>query len=165
MDGVVTTFLSNPTVLAMLAGSPTGIGAVWVVYRFLLERRDKQREADENRELTRDERRQKEMDALFSTLTAQQMQRVTDYQAENKELRADNALLRREIDRVWDLARFWHGKAHDLLREFRNLRHNALNMQQWINSAVKTYKIDMPVSIEPIPDRPNLPLGLEEAGK
>lgn len=144
---------------------PVGMG-FWALWRYQADRKDKRREADETREMTRDERRTSELDKMMLTLNQEQMNRVGDLRQENIDLRARLAEKTKEADHWWSIARYWHGVAHDLLRLFRNLRHNALNMMQWIQSAAKLHPdLGLPVSIEDVPDRPDIPMGLEDVEK
>jgi predicted RNase H-like nuclease (RuvC/YqgF family) len=158
--------------LAVLAGAiPSAASGMLVWWRFRIERKDKMREADETRDLSRDERRSRDLDKQQETLSAEQQRWVADLRQENKDLRkelrdrdAELTETKKDRDQGWKVARWWYGMAHELLRLFRNLRHNALNMMQIIQSAVQQYPT-LSVSseyISPIPDRPDLPLGLED---
>jgi hypothetical protein len=154
--------LDDPKVIMLMAALPSVASGMWICYRTFIERKDKRREADETRDMTRDERRARELDAQQSNFSTEQMRWFGDLRQELKDKNAELVETRRDRERGWDLARFWHGMAHDLLRDFRNLRHNALNMQSWINSAITQYGVAMPVSIDPVPDRPDIPMGLED---
>lgn len=142
---------------------PTGMG-VWAFWKYQLDRRDKRAEASDTRESTREERRSRELDKQQESFSAEQQRWVADLRQENKDLRTELNETRRDRDRGWTVARWWYGAAHELLRLFRNLRHNALNMMQLIQSAMKQYPA-LGISstyIDPIPDRPDLPLGLDD---
>jgi hypothetical protein len=157
-------FFDDPR-LAVLAGAiPSAASGMLVWWRFRIERKDKLRESEETRDLSRDERRTRDLDKQQETLSAEQQRWVIDLRQENKDLRTELNETRRDRDRGWTVARWWYGTAHELLRMFRNLRHNALNMMQILQAAVRQYPT-LSVSseyISPIPDRPDLPLGLED---
>jgi hypothetical protein len=149
----------DPRLALLGAAVPSVISAVWIYIQHRAQRRDKQ--AD--RELTREQMRVKEMDQQQASFSSEQQRWFADLRQENRDLRADLTETRKDRDRGWDLARFWHAAAHDILRAFRFLRHNALNMMQWMESARRLYPgLDMPTSIEAVPDVPTLPLGLED---
>lgn len=116
-----------------------------------------------DREMSREERRDKEMDNRQAALSKQQSDWFTDLRAENSVLRTRCVELDRDRNRGWDLARYWHGRAHELLRMFRNLRHDVSNERQ---SLIALYRLRLPTETEPqwepIPDAAPMPMGLEE---
>ena len=116
-----------------------------------------------DREMSREERRDKEMDSRQTVLTKQQADWFTDLRAENTVLRKRCDDLDRDRNRGWDLARYWHGRAHEMMRAFRNLRHDVTNDRQ---NMLTTYRNRLPTETEPqwepIPDAPAMPMGLEE---
>jgi hypothetical protein len=147
--------------LAILAASlPSIPPAIWAFWQFRAKRQDER----EGRVLSREERRAQDLDRMQASFSADQTAWVRDLRQENKDLRVDLAETRRDRDTGWELARWWYTRAHDLLREFRNLRHTALNMQQWIQTALRRHSDLVATEVmEPIQDRPSLPLGLEDA--
>lgn len=149
----------DPRLAILAAAVPSLASGSWIFWQWWAKRSDEK----ETRELTREERRAQELDKLQATLSAETSSRVTELRQDLRDLRAELTETRRDRDRGWDLARWWHGAAHDLLRQFRHLRHNATNMQQWVMAAMRRYPdLGTPESLEPIPDRPDLPMGLEE---
>lgn len=140
---------------------PFGMG-VWAYWKYQLDRRDKRVEANDTREMTREERRSRELDKQQDTMTTEQWRMLTEVRRDNDDLRARLAERTKEADRWWFLARFWHGTAHDMLRWGRDVRHDLTVAMQWIKAANLRYPdLGMPVTIQ-IPDRPEIPAGLED---
>lgn len=156
----------SATTIFALASLATGIPAC---IAWWITRRDRIRRED----LTDEQRRIKELGDREAKLDGEQASWFAGLRAENTELRLEVDRAWKSSNRGWDLARYWHGTAHDVLRLYRNLRHNALNQQQWIQSAVRLMRdyldtegkpvLKMPEAIDPVPDRsPELPMGLED---
>lgn len=158
----------DPRLAILVAAIPSAIPGVWVWWQWRVKRADER----EDRELTREERRGRELDTQQTTFGAEQGRWFADLRQENRDLRMDLIETRRDRDRGWELARYWHGTAHDVLRHYRNCRHNAVNMMQWIIMTVARFSgmkdsngnalVVMPETIEPVPDRIDLPMGLED---
>src|SRR5881397_1551193 len=110
-------------VAILFAGGPSAMAGLWAYWQWRAKRHDDR----ETRDLTRDERRARELDQQQASFGVEQSKWFGDLRAENRELRAELTETRKDRDRGWDLARWWHGAAHDVLRQFRNLRHDALN--------------------------------------
>jgi hypothetical protein len=152
----------DPRLAILIPGIISGVPGAIALWQWWVQRGDEKGKQAAAAELSRDERRTRELDAQQVTFNAEQSKWFGDLRQELQAVKAERDEARRDANRGWDLARWWHGAAHDVLRAFRNLRHNALNMQQWINAAVQRHGIEMPQTIEPVPDRIDLPMGLEE---
>ena len=137
---------------------PGAISAVWVAYQFLSNRHDKR--ASEH--LTREERREKDLDEQQAGLTRQASELVTGLRDENKGLRERIIEVERDRNRGWDLARYWHGRAHELLRLFRNLRHDLMNARQVVVSLFRRLPDEPTPAWDAVPDVPVLPMGVED---
>jgi hypothetical protein len=152
----------DPRLSILVAAVPSVASGIFVWWQWRGTRSDQR----EDREMSRDDRRARELDQQQASLGAETSRWFGDLRQENRDLRIELAETRRDRERGWDLARFWHGAAHDVLRQFRNLRHNSLNMQQWIEAASRRHPdLGVPVAIDPIPDRVDLPMGLEDTNK
>lgn len=149
----------DPRLSILVAAVPSLASGAFV----WLQWRSKREDERDGRNLSREDRRAQELDKLQATLSAETSRQIGELRQDLRDTRAELAETRRDRDRGWDLARWWHGAAHDVCRQFRNLRHNAVNMQQWITAAMTRHPdLGMPDSMEPVPDRPDLPMGLEE---
>ena len=124
--------------VVVAAGAPVAAG-MFAYVKWVFERRDKQGETF----LTRDERREREIEAQRATLTAFQTAIFDRQQAENLGLRQRVADLERvrdalesDRDRGWQLARWWHDRAHEL-------RHAGTNAQQMVIGLMVAHLPDM----------------------
>lgn len=141
--------------MSVLAAAIPSLGSAYWMWR---QARVKEDESLQDRV----DRRSALLDNMQTSLSSEQAKWVTELRTENKDLRTELTEARRDRDRGWDLARYWHGTAHEVLREFRNLRHDAINMMQWIKDASRRSGLEMPATLAPIPDRPDIPMGLED---
>lgn len=168
-DFAKTLFVSNPLLAVAIAFAPTGLPAIIVLYQWYKGEKNKAKEG----KLSRDQQRQVELDRQQSLLNDQQSKWFDTLRQENQnfrieliEVRKDREEVRKDRDDGWDYARAWHNESHNLLRNFRELRHDYMQALQWIQSANRKFpELKLPESISTIPDRPALPMRVEEIGK
>lgn len=97
---------------------PSLLSGLWVVWRWHTDRRDRRQEGA----LTREERLGRELEAQRVALSKDQTELFDRLRGELARLQTRVLDLERDSHRGWFLARYWHGRAHEL-------RHAGLNAQ------------------------------------
>ncbi len=108
----------GPWWVVAAAGVPSIASAVWVFWRWWVERDDKRIEGARSRE----ERLMRELEAQRTALSREHADLFDRMRAELLRKEARLLELERDRDRGWDLARWWNRRAHEL-------RHAGLNAQ------------------------------------
>lgn len=123
---------NNPWWMVLLAAAPsTGSGA-WVVWRYLVDRRDKKEEGS----LTREQILMRDLDNLRTAdraaaadlfARARDELKRRDDEAERRDARiraveTENERLQRALDKWGDIARGWKARCHYLKHDLENLR-------------------------------------------
>ena len=150
----------------LAAAIPSTASAVWVVVQFISVRRDK----SSDRNLTYDERRTKQLADERAALSTAQGEQWDRLEADRNRLSAEVdklwtlvAKLRDELERSWNVARFWHAEYSALVRVARNCIHDLANTRQMIAGLLKRHCSDQAApDWEPLPDMPRLPGGVDD---
>ena len=130
----------------MLGGALTcSVCGAWVALRWWADRRERR----ETAVMTREERLARDLDAQRAALSKEHADLFDRMRTELVRCQTRLVELERDRDRGWDLARWWHRRAHEL-------RHAGLNAQTIV--AGLCAREDLPV-----PTWPNMTVpGLEE---
>lgn len=115
---MLTDLASSPWWVVAAGALPSIVSGLWVAWRWHSERSD--RKADGA--LTREERMVRELELQRAALSKEQAELFDRLRAELGRVQARNGDLERDCDRGWFLARYWHGRSHEL-------RHAGLNAQ------------------------------------
>ena len=136
-------YAGGPWWVVAAAGIPSCASALWVVWRWWADRDDKR--AD--RLLTREQALLRELEAQRTALSRQHAELFDRLRAELTRREARCVELERDRDRGWELARWWHRRAHEL-------RHAGLNAQTIV--AGLCAREDVPVPTWPDMTLPHL---------
>lgn len=118
----------------VLAGAvPSMASGVWVVWRWTAERAERRERGVE----TREQRLAQELDAQRAALSREQAELFDRMRAELARCQLRNLELERDRDRGWDLARWWHTRAHEL-------RHAGLNAQTMVAGLCAREELSVP---------------------
>ncbi len=109
---------ASPWWVVAAAGIPSLASAAWVAVRWWADRGDKY----VDRTLTRQQDLLRELEAQRTALGREHADLFDRMRTELLRKEARVAELERDRDRGWDLARWWHRRAHEL-------RHAGLNAQ------------------------------------
>ena len=143
--------------IAVIASAPSAAGGLWVVWKALLDRKDKQH----SDELTREQMLMRDLDAqrvAASTEAAVIFERVKlelarrDVEAERRDARIDT--LEKEVDHMTAIARGWQTRAFTLKHALGNARQEVNGMRSKSGQDEKTW-----------PDGESLPTSLEAPEK
>ena len=119
----------------VLAGAvPSMASGVWVVWRWTAERAERRERGME----TREQRLAQELDAQRAALSREQAELFDRMRAELARCQVRNLELERDRDRGWDLARWWHQRAHEL-------RHAGLNAQTMVAGLCAREELPVPI--------------------
>ncbi len=157
---------AGPMWVYLAAGIPSAASAAWVAIKFLSDRRDKAID----RSGTYEERRAKQLADERAALSVAQQEQWDRLQADRDRgwSEADRAWtivksLRTDLDRVWNIARFWHGEYSGLVRLARNTIHDLANQRQITLDLLKRHCAGQPPpEWEPLPDMPRVPGGVDD---
>jgi len=115
--------------VVLIAAVPSIAAGIWVFWKFWIERADRRAGKVADVTLTREERIMKEMDLRAATLSKENADLFDRAKAELlraqtrcADLERDRDRLEQNIERGWNLARYWFRKAYDLLHEMRDAR-------------------------------------------
>jgi hypothetical protein len=137
-----------------LASIP-GFGAwVWAAYQFFLNRKDKK----SGEEKTYEQKMKEDLLEQRKTLNADQALLFERIRAEWMRSTRRNDQLQMELDRAWELVRYWHRFSESLLHQLNNQRSVsdglALKAGIILDPWVKIYLPDMENPEEPTPAPP-----------
>lgn len=115
------------------AALPSLASGIWVVSRWWVERGDR----NQTTLVSREERLAQEVEARRITLAHEQAELFERIRTEVVRYQARLLDMERERDRGWDLARYWHRRAHEL-------RHAGLNAQAIVAQFCARENLDGP---------------------
>ena len=113
---------------------PATASGVWVIWRWWVERGDRQAEGTTRRE----ERLAREVEAQRLSLSRDQAELFERTRSELVRCQTRLVELERDRARGWDLARYWHQRAHEL-------RHIGLNAQAIVAGLCEREELPVPV--------------------
>ena len=127
-------YAGGPWWVVAAAGIPSCASALWVVWQWWSTRDEKR--AD--RELTREQVLMKELEGQRAALSREHVELLDRLRTELTRREVRCAELERDRDRGWDLARWWHQRAHQL-------RHAGVNAQTVAAGLCRQLELDLPV--------------------
>lgn len=125
---------SSPWWVVAAGALPSAASGAWVIWRWHLDRRDRQADGA----LTREERLARELEAQRAALSKEQAELFDRLRVELVRCQARLAELERDRDRGWDLTRYWNRRAHEL-------RHAGLNAQTIVAGLCAREELPVPV--------------------
>ncbi len=144
-DAVTQMQSGSPWWVVVLATIPSVASGLWVVWRWWVERSDRHADGFQLNE----DRVAKDVEARRTALSREQGELFDRVRSELIRCQARLGEVERDRDRGWDLARYWHRRAHEL-------RHAGLNAQSIVTGLCAREEL-------PVPDWPNMSvLGLED---
>lgn len=137
--------LWNSPAGAIFKATGAALSGIFVAWKFAAERSDK-----------RNETRAEALDRMEAGLRKEQAELMQSVRAELIETK-------KALSHWETLARYWDDTARNLLRQLRDLRHDAASMEQWISSAVANVPGLPKPNIGSVPKQvPSLPIGIED---
>lgn len=112
---------TGPWWVVIVASAPSIASAVWVIWRWWIERGDKLHDNVTTREQTL----LRDLEAQRVALSREQSDLFERLRHELERVQHRLGEIERDRDRAWDLARWWNQRAHDV-------RHAALNAQAMV---------------------------------
>ena len=145
MADAVTDPMANPWWVVLVGALPGSVSGAWVALRWWADRRERRQTAV----LTREERLARDLDAQRAALSREHADLFDRMRTELVRCQTRLVELERDRDRGWDLARWWHRRAHEL-------RHAGLNAQTIVAGLCAREEL-------PVPAWPSMTVpGLEE---
>ncbi len=126
--------VGGPWWVVAAAALPSAASGIWVVWRWWVERGDRRSEGM----LSREERLTREVEQQRAALSREQADLFDRMREELARCQGRLSAVERERERGWDLARFWHQRAHEL-------RHAGLNAQTIVAAFCAREDVGVPV--------------------
>lgn len=125
---------SSPWWVVTAAAAPSLASALWVLWRWWVERGDRIHESVATREQTL----LRDLEVQRIALSKEQSELFVRLRTELERVQQRLAEMERDRDHAWDLARWWNKRAHDL-------RHVGLNAQAIVVGFCSRDGVDPPV--------------------
>lgn len=113
VPGLAAALDQSPWWVVAAAAVPSLASAAWVLWRWWADRSDSR----VAQRLTREQGLLRELEQQRTALSKEQAELFERCRAELLRCQGRLAEVERDRDRGWDLARWWHGRAHALLQE------------------------------------------------
>ena len=125
--------VGGPWWVVAAAALPSTASGLWVVWRWWLERADRQSAGASSRE----ERLAREVEAQRAALSRDQSELFDRIRAELVRCQTRMGEVEHDRARAWDLARYWHQRSHEL-------RHAGTNAQAMVAGLCAREEIAVP---------------------